>query len=157
MRRISPAVHRAVLALPALLAILSGCAAGEIAAPGRVATPDKASFALRPGLSLGGEMSRPALPQPTREVASPRVEGAAFFAPRVVEAAEVWLEAGDWLVWQLTGRLVRSTCQAGYKGMWSASDGWPSEAFLRAVHPELDQVVKRKMPGEMLAPGVPTA
>src|SRR5262245_13337623 len=43
-------------------------------------------------------------------------------APRVFGAAEVWLEAGDWLVWQLVGgsaaRLPRSTCQAGYKGLW---------------------------------------
>src|SRR5262249_39082956 len=42
----------------------------------------------------------------------------------VAEGAEVWLEAGDWFVWQLVGgdasNLVRSTCQAGYKGMWAA-------------------------------------
>jgi len=58
-------------------------------------------------------------------------------APRVFQAAEVWLEAGDWFVWQLVGgdaaSLPRSTCQAGYKGMWSADDGYPSEDFLRAV------------------------
>ena len=42
-------------------------------------------------------------------------------APRVFDAAEVWLEAGDWSVWRLVGgaaaTLPRSTCQAGYKGM----------------------------------------
>ena len=79
-------------------------------------------------------------------------------APRVFDAAEVWVEAGDWLVWQFTGgeasSLVRSTCQAGYKGMWSASDGWPSREFLRAVHPKLAHVVAEKMPGRLLAPGV---
>jgi L-ribulokinase len=79
-------------------------------------------------------------------------------APRVFEAAEIWLEAGDWFVWQLVGgeasSLPRSTCQAGYKGMWSAEDGFPSEAFLRAVHPEFGRVVVEKMPGRLLAPGV---
>ncbi len=79
-------------------------------------------------------------------------------APHVFDAAEVWLEAGDWFVWQLVGgdaaTLPRSTCQAGYKGMWSATDGYPSEAFLRAVHPGFRNVVTDKMPGRLLAPGV---
>ena len=39
-------------------------------------------------------------------------------------------------VWRLTGTdrpPARSTCQAGYKGLWSAEDGFPSRAFLRCV------------------------
>ena len=79
-------------------------------------------------------------------------------APSAYAAADVWLEAGDWFVWQLVGgaadTLARSTCQAGYKGLWSASDGYPSEAFLRAVHPKFARVVQDKMPGRLLAPGV---
>jgi L-ribulokinase len=79
-------------------------------------------------------------------------------APHVFAAAEVWLEAGDWFVWQLVGgeadTLPRSTCQAGYKGMWSADDGYPSEAFLRAVHPKFGRVVADKMAGRLLPPGV---
>ena len=79
-------------------------------------------------------------------------------APRVFEAAEVWIEGGDWFVWQLVGgeaaTLPRSTCQAGYKGMWSATEGYPSEDFLRAVHPKFGRVVIDKMPGRLLAPGV---
>jgi L-ribulokinase len=75
----------------------------------------------------------------------------------VFDAAEVWLEAGDWYVWQLVGgdakSLPRSTCQAGYKGMWSAADGYPSTSFLKAVHPQLPQVVEHKMPGRLVAPG----
>ncbi len=78
-------------------------------------------------------------------------------APAVYEATEVWLEGGDWLVWQLVGGdaevLPRSTCQAGYKAMWSAADGYPTEAFLRAVHPKLAKVVRDKMPGRLLSPG----
>jgi L-ribulokinase len=38
--------------------------------------------------------------------------------------------------------------------MWSAEDGYPSEDFLRAVHPDFARVVADKMPGRLLAPGV---
>jgi L-ribulokinase len=79
-------------------------------------------------------------------------------APRVFAAADVWIEGGDWFVWQLIGgdaaTLPRSTCQAGYKGMWSATDGYPGEDFLRAVHPKFGRVVADKMPGRLLPPGV---
>ncbi len=79
-------------------------------------------------------------------------------APRVFAAADVWVEAGDWFVWQLVGggaaSLPRSTCQAGYKGLWSADESYPSEEFLRAVHPAFGRVVLDKMPGRLLAPGV---
>ena len=79
-------------------------------------------------------------------------------APKAYQAADVWLEAGDWLVWQLVGGaaadLPRSTCQAGYKGMWNAVDGYPSEEYLRAVNPKFARVVRDKMPGRLVAPGV---
>jgi len=78
-------------------------------------------------------------------------------APRVYDAAEVWLEAGDWYVWQLVGdeadQLPRSTCQAGYKAMWHKTAGYPSREFFAALHPQLADVVSRKMPGRLLAPG----
>jgi L-ribulokinase len=79
-------------------------------------------------------------------------------APRVYEATDVWVEAGDWFVWQLVGgnasELPRSTCQAGYKGLWNAEEGYPSEEYLGAVNPKFAGVVKDKMPGRLLAPGV---
>ncbi len=79
-------------------------------------------------------------------------------APRIFRATDVWLEAGDWFVWQLVGgpaeQLPRSTCQAGYKGMWNATDGYPSKAFFKAIHPALENVVADKLPGRMIAPGV---
>jgi L-ribulokinase len=79
-------------------------------------------------------------------------------SPKVYHACDVWLEAGDWFVWQLVGGaardLPRSTCQAGYKGMWNASQGYPSESFLKAVHPVWKNVVQDKMPGRLSPPGV---
>jgi len=74
----------------------------------------------------------------------------------------VWLEAGDWLVWQLVGglfpttkpaALVRSTCQAGYKACWNRQTGFPSSEFLGALHPKLSDVVATKMWGELRSPG----
>ena len=78
-------------------------------------------------------------------------------APHIYDATEVWLEAGDWFVWQLVGvdadQLTRSTCQAGYKAMWHSVDGYPSSDFFAALNPKLADVVETKMPGQMLAPG----
>ncbi|MCC7191744.1 MAG: ribulokinase [Phycisphaeraceae bacterium] len=80
-------------------------------------------------------------------------------APRVYDAAEVWLEGGDWYVWQLVGpekvgaELPRSTCQAGYKAMWNAHTGYPSSEFFAALNPKMARVVTDKMPGRLMAPG----
>ncbi len=78
-------------------------------------------------------------------------------APAVHEATEVWIEGGDWFVWRLVGgeaaELPRSTCQAGYKAMWSRESGYPSRSFFRAVHRDLADVVETRMPGRLLAPG----
>lgn len=85
-------------------------------------------------------------------------------SPQAAEAAEVWLEGGDWFVWQLVGSpfaggrvtadaLARSTCQAGYKGLWSPHAGFPSPDFLGALHPVLAASVARKLPGRFVAPG----
>ncbi|QDT11052.1 ribulokinase [Planctomycetes bacterium K23_9] len=78
-------------------------------------------------------------------------------APDVAAAAEVWLEAGDWFVWRLVAceanDLTRSSCQAGYKAMWSASEGYPSQAYFQAVHSQLAEAVDNRLPGVMRAPG----
>lgn len=87
----------------------------------------------------------------------PKILETAEVCPAVADKAEVWLEAGDWLVWQLVGgpaeSLARSTCQAGYKAMWSASSGYPSRDYLEAVHPYLADVVDCRLPGVMRSPG----
>jgi len=74
---------------------------------------------------------------------------------QVWEAADVYIEAGEWLGWQLTGELVRSTCHGGYKQCWSKRDGYPSDEYLAAVHPELPKLVHEKMRGPRVAPGRP--
>jgi L-ribulokinase len=92
----------------------------------------------------------------------PKVLETLVHEPGVHDAADIWLEAGDWLVWQLTSgpfpdcetdQLIRSTCQAGYKAMWNRADGFPSNAFFAAVQPKMGDVVSAKMPGTLRSPG----
>ncbi|MDX2109454.1 MAG: ribulokinase [Verrucomicrobiota bacterium] len=65
-------------------------------------------------------------------------------APEVYDAMDRWIEAADWIVWQLTGQEKRSVCAAGYKAMWvyPYGEGWayPSPEFFRALHPKLETV-----------------
>ncbi|WP_052077737.1 ribulokinase [Rhodococcoides fascians] len=47
----------------------------------------------------------------------------------IYEAMDRWVEAADWIVWQLCGNYVRNACTAGYKGIYQ--DGkYPSVDFL---------------------------
>ncbi|MFJ4500051.1 ribulokinase [Streptomyces sp. NPDC088864] len=55
--------------------------------------------------------------------------------PAVYAACARWIEAADWIVWQLTGAESRNTCTAGYKGIHQ--DGrYPSPDFLAGLHPD---------------------
>ncbi len=54
--------------------------------------------------------------------------------PDVYQRADRWIEAADWIIWQLTGTETRNACTAGYKGIWQ--DGhYPSREFLAALNP----------------------
>jgi L-ribulokinase len=55
-----------------------------------------------------------------------------------------WVEAADWIVWQLTGSYVRNACTAGYKGI--LQDGqYPSADFLSALNPDFAGFVSEKV------------
>ena len=75
-------------------------------------------------------------------------------APEIYQAADKIVEAGDWLVWQMTGVLKRNACAAGYKGLWVKGLGYPSNDFLRALDPRLDEMNGTKLAGEIVPPGV---
>jgi len=54
--------------------------------------------------------------------------------PEIYQLAERWIEAADWIIWQLCGAETRNACTAGYKGIWQ--DGhYPSREFLAALNP----------------------
>ncbi|VVJ18780.1 Ribulokinase (EC [Amycolatopsis camponoti] len=65
-------------------------------------------------------------------------------APAVYAAMRHWVEAADWIVWQLTGTYVRNACTAGYKGI--LQDGqYPSRDFLRELSPGFESFVADKL------------
>jgi L-ribulokinase len=66
-------------------------------------------------------------------------------APAVYAAADRLLEAADWVVWQLTGVETRNECTAGYKAIWSKRDGFPPNAFFKALDPRMERIVDEKM------------
>ena len=54
--------------------------------------------------------------------------------PELYERADRWIEAADWIIWQLCGNETRNACTAGYKAIWQ--DGhYPSREFLAALRP----------------------
>ena len=64
--------------------------------------------------------------------------------PEVYAATERWVEAADWIVWQLCGTYIRNACTAGYKGI--RQDGaYPSRDFLAALNPDFDSFVADKL------------
>jgi len=74
-------------------------------------------------------------------------------APEVYEAADRFIEAADWVVWQLTGVETRNACTAGYKAIWSKREGFPSADFFAALNPRLRRVVDEKMSRTILPAG----
>ena len=74
-------------------------------------------------------------------------------APEIYDAADLFLEGGDWTVWQMTGNLYRNSCAAGYKAMWHDRDGYPSKEFFKALNPRMEDIVETKLKGDVLEVG----
>jgi L-ribulokinase len=66
-------------------------------------------------------------------------------APQVYQAADRLLEAADWVIWQLCGEEKRNSCTAGYKALWSKSEGYPDREYFAALDPRLADVVDTKL------------
>lgn len=73
--------------------------------------------------------------------------------PRVFDDAACFVEAGDWLVWQMTGRKCGSVCMAGYKALWSAEEGYPAEDFFRRLDPRLTELPREKLMSNIIPTG----
>ncbi|MFH7594168.1 ribulokinase [Streptomyces racemochromogenes] len=64
--------------------------------------------------------------------------------PLVYGACARWIEAADWIVWQLTGSESRNACTAGYKGIHQ--DGaYPSEEYLAALNPRFADFARTRL------------
>ncbi|SCG44442.1 L-ribulokinase [Micromonospora echinaurantiaca] len=71
--------------------------------------------------------------------------------PEVYRRAERFIEAADWIVWQLCGTETRNACTAGYKGI--RQDGrYPSSDYLSALDPGFADFVT-KLDGPLLPLG----
>ncbi len=64
--------------------------------------------------------------------------------PEVYAETVRWIEAADWIIWQLTGEESRNACTAGYKGMYQ--DGhYPSSEYLGALHPDFADFARTRL------------
>jgi len=71
-------------------------------------------------------------------------------SPGVFAAAARFVEAGDWIVWTLTGEAVGGVSAVSFKTLWD--DGFPEE-YLASLDPDLLTLVQSKLLGRYLSPG----
>jgi L-ribulokinase len=62
--------------------------------------------------------------------------------PEVYLRAERWIEATDWVTWQLCGLETRNVCTAGYKGIHQEGH-YPSREFLAELNPGFADFVQK--------------
>lgn len=74
-------------------------------------------------------------------------------APEIYEAMDRFIEAADWVIWQLTGVEKRNNCTAGYKALWHKKSGFPSKEFFKALDPRLENLVDEKLGREVYTLG----
>lgn len=73
--------------------------------------------------------------------------------PEVYAAAEYFMEAVDWIVFILTGRLVRTGGILGVNAFWIKGRGYPDRDFCRALDPIMENLVETKLSGEIVVVG----
>ena len=78
------------------------------------------------------------------EWAIPKVMQLVEEAPQIYDEMNKWIEAADWIVWQLTGNETRNCTAAGYKGLWSKKDGYPDKEFFKALNLKLENFIEEK-------------
>ena len=68
--------------------------------------------------------------------------------PEIYARMDHWIEAADWIVWQLSGTYLRNACSAGYKGI--LQDGaYPTSDFLAALNPAFADFASTKVEHEI--------
>ncbi|ATO35818.1 ribulokinase [Geobacillus sp. 47C-IIb] len=74
-------------------------------------------------------------------------------APDIYDQTDLFLEATDWVIFKMTGQMVRNSCTAGYKSIWHKQDGYPSKEFFRALDPRLEHLTETKLRGPIVPLG----
>jgi L-ribulokinase len=69
-------------------------------------------------------------------------------APDIYKEMDRFIEAADWVTWQLCGRETRNACTAGYKAIYQ--ENYPSKEYFAALNPAFANVVDEKMSRELV-------
>ena len=69
-------------------------------------------------------------------------------APELYHRMHKFVEAADWIIWQLCGSYLRNACTAGYKG--NLQDGeYPNREFFAALNPAFADFAETKLKHEI--------
>lgn len=83
------------------------------------------------------------------EWAFPKILQVVRESPEVYEAADYFVEAVDWIVLKLTGRLVRTAGVLGVNSFYIGGRGYPDREFCRLLDPLMEDVSETKLAGEI--------
>ena len=128
------------------------CASSTASPAGRTRTRSCGSTTRRSSRPSASRRSRPsAASRGSRATAagsppsgsSPRRSRFSRRTSRSTRAAERWIEAADWIVWQLCGVETRSVGAAGYKAQFQEGR-YPNEAYLQRPEPAVRRLRPRQ-------------
>lgn len=74
-------------------------------------------------------------------------------APDIYDAMDEWVEAGDWLVFLLSGINTRNSSGMGYKTLYSRQNGFPPQDYFEAINLRFGQTFERKCHSPVLSIG----
>lgn len=70
--------------------------------------------------------------------------------PDIYEAAEYFIEAVDWIVFKMTGNLVRTGGVLGVNSFWIKGVGYPGRDFCRALDERMGDLTETKLAGRIV-------
>ena len=68
--------------------------------------------------------------------------------PEIYALMDIWIEAADWIIWQLSGVYTKNICTAGYKAIYQDGN-YPSPEYLAALNPGFKNFVIEKVEHEI--------
>ena len=117
------------------------------------AAQDKANLVNETAEKLGETWLKRYGGKISSEWAIPKIMQVLDETPEIYETADRFIEAADWVVWQMTGRETRNACTAGYKAIWHKTDGFPKKEYFAALDKRLENVVDEKFSRDILSLG----
>lgn len=108
-------------------------------------------------LALAREMNEPFLKQTGDTVSSewtlPKLLETCEDDPAAFEKMDLAMDLCDYLTLRLTGRVTRAISSLSFKSQWSQETGFPSAAYLDALHPGFARRYAHLLRGDVLLPG----